>query len=242
MATREPRYSGILVDNYDTLLQAWPHSGEMHRRLGKTIATHFRKHKGKAINVVEIGSGRGEATKYILEYEQRSKVIAIDPSDRMQEELATNFKSYISQGRLFPIRTKVLDCLELCAGQMDVLASAWALHNFPREERRKILKTGYEAMFPGALYLCMDKFVSDDPRKERRSLQVAVDRYRSISQKNKWPAGLAEAIIEHEVQDHQEPFVMRENEALQDLRDAGFSKPRIVKRIERDALVIAYKK
>jgi len=235
---QQSRYSGILNEQIDIALKAYPHYKKLRKELAK-IYQDYEVTDGFS-RAAEIGCGSGATTKYVL------KKASLELPMRVLFALDNDIK--------------MLNCLEKKIGwkeglvllhfdayhwlsngkesTLDTIYSSWVLHNFDKDYLNKVLSTSYRKLKPWGVFISLDKIGLDDKVKDEELFQNQISR---INKKLSGYPELRDALIKHEYEDMTPEFIMRESETLEQLRRIGFRNCRIVKRIERDAILVAEK-
>jgi ubiquinone/menaquinone biosynthesis C-methylase UbiE len=128
----------------------------------------------------------------------------------------------------------------LTSDSVDILASAYTLHNFHIDYRRQVLAEIYRVLKPGGKFVNGDRYALDDISAHTRSIQQEVGGYfKVLTEINR--LDLLEHWIVHLFNDESENHVMRESVALAQMAEAGFRDIDLQQRMEVNALVTAVK-
>ncbi len=223
---KKVRYSGNLQKyNSEILRFGSPYGVSWH------IAALEMQSRGLGgAHVLEFGCGEGHASRVLLEQTNITMdLVDIEPKMvRAAKEKLSEFDHRIS---LFAC--DVHDYLRGAASGEghQVIFSSFVMHNFPREERRMLLKECRNAMKPGGTFILND---SIPPRYgDNKLLAMQLHRYRFL------PDGVREQIIAHVKEDATAPYYMPEAQITHDLAEAGFSYIKLIDRVDREALIFA---
>jgi SAM-dependent methyltransferase len=128
------------------------------------------------------------------------------------------------------------DALEYLAkaGGYDIVFAAWTLHNFPQDDKKKLLTAIRENLANGGTFILLDKVYPMTGQQELLEHQNA--RYRKYL-----PSDVAQAIITHEIEDASDAFRMDQDTPLATFSKVGFASAEILDRIERDVILVAKK-
>ena len=231
-------FSGIIGQEYDMLKQLSPLATEMSRLVGIAVSAYPAT---AALNVVELGGGTGITTLSILTAQDAVNVFSIDNEPAMQRQAKTNLQQWVDDGRLVFCDDDALNALNnLADNSVDIVASAYTLHNFIDTYRRDVIGEIFRVLKPGGRFINGDRYALDDMAKHTRLIQQEVSRYFSVLT-GAAKLDLLEHWIVHLFSDESENHVMRESTALQQLREAGFYGINLSHRVEVNALVTAIK-
>lgn len=244
MSDKKHRYdamfSGIIGHDYEMLNLICPLATEMSRLVGAVVA-EYPEINTKKLKIVELGGGTGITTLSILTAREAATVFSIDNEPTMQNQAKKHLKKWADEGRLFFCSDDALTALEnLATDSIDIVASAYTLHNFQNIYRQKVVEEIFRVLKPGGQFINGDRYALDDISRHTRVVQQEVGGYfKILKEANK--LDLLESWIVHLLSDESEDHVMRESIALNQLRQAGFSQIRLSHRMEANALVTAIK-
>lgn len=233
-------FSGLIGQDYDMLRELAPMSVTMSHLVGTTVEA-FQHTQARPLSVLELGGGTGITTLAILLAAPDVSVTSVDNEPVMQEQAKRNLSQWHDQGRLHFTTHDALSALQLVSPcSVDVLASAYTLHNFPADYRNQTLTEIFRVLKPGGLFVNGDRYALDDMDVHTRTIQEEVSRYfRILTAANK--LALLEHWIVHLFSDESANHIMREAEALAQLAATGFTRIQLSHRAEVNALVTAYK-
>lgn len=232
------RYSGILNEQIDIALKAYPH----YKTLRKVLAKIYQDYgiTDGFSRAVEIGCGSGATTKYVLKKASLGLpmrvLFALDNDLKMLDCLE---KKIGWKDGLILLHFDAYDWLS--SGRentLDTIYSSWVLHNFDKDYLNKVLTASYRKLKPWGVFISLDKIGLDDKVKDEELFQNQITRINKTLSKH--PA-LKDAMIKHEYEDMTPEFILHETEFLNQIREIGFRNCRIAKRIERDAILVAEK-
>ena len=233
-------FSGVIGQDYDTLNLICPLATEMSRLVGIAVSGHAAKTTGN-LNVVELGGGTGITTLSLLTASDKLSILSIDNEPVMQGQAKKHLGKWITEGKLTFSGDDALTALKnIAADSVDIVASAYTLHNFLDSYRKEVMQQIFRILKPGGQFINGDRYGLDDISKHTRTIQEEVSGYfKVLTRINK--LDVLEHWIVHLFNDESENHVMRETAALDQLRDAGFSEIKLAHRLEVNALVTAVK-
>jgi tRNA (cmo5U34)-methyltransferase len=233
-------FSGVIGQDYEMLNLICPLATEMSRLVGAMVAEYPERSTDK-LKIVELGGGTGITTLSILTAREATTVFSIDNEPTMQSQAKKHLKKWADEERLFFCSDDALTALEnLATDSVDIVASAYTLHNFQNTYRQKVIEEIFRVLKPGGQFINGDRYSLDDISKHTRVVQQEVSGYFKILTKaNK--LDLLESWIVHLFNDESENHIMRESLALNQLREIGFSQINLSHRMEANALVTAIK-
>ncbi|MGZ5532645.1 MAG: methyltransferase domain-containing protein, partial [Methylomonas sp.] len=231
-------FSGLIGQDYQMLKLICPLATEMSRLVGEAVSDYCRE-KSDAARVVELGGGTGITTLSILSADDRLTVLSVDKEPIMQKQARRNLQQWADAGRLEFCEADALTVLHgLAAESVDLIASAYTLHNFQTDYRQQVIQEMFRVLKPGGRFINGDRYALDDISVHTRNIQQEVGGYfKVLTDINR--LDLLEQWIIHLFGDESENCIMRESAALQQLAHAGFRQIELNQRMETNALVTA---
>ncbi|NOS76218.1 MAG: class I SAM-dependent methyltransferase [Methyloglobulus sp.] len=232
-------FSGVIGQDYEMLKLICPLMTEMSRLVGKTV--HDHPTTLDQLSVVELGGGTGITTLALLTARKGLHIVSIDNEATMQNQAKQNLKVWHDEGRVTFNNQDALSALQaMPSASVDVIASAYTLHNFLDSYRQEVIHECYRVLKPGGQFINGDRYAFDDISQHTRVIQEEVAGYfKVLTGINR--LDLLEHWIVHLFSDESENHVMRQSVALQQIQDAGFTDICLTHRMEVNALVTALK-
>lgn len=233
-------FAGIIGQDYQMLKLICPFAAEMSRLVGEAVG-EFCGGKAESVRVLELGGGTGITTLSLLMSDPNLHVLSVDNEPTMQNQAKQNLQQWVDQGRLAFSAADALGALQnLADGSVDIVASAYTLHNFEASYRRQAIQEIARVLKPGGRFINGDRYALDDIDAHTRTTQREVAGYFDVLTKlNR--LDLLEHWIIHLFSDESENHIMREAVALQQLEEAGFGPVRVELRQDVNALLVACK-
>lgn len=236
---RESAFSGILGRDYELLKVLSPLAAEMSRLVGEALA-HFSS-PSSPLQVLEIGGGTGITTLSLLMARDNAQIISVDSAATMQNQAKQHLLQWTEAGRLRFCLQDALEALrDMHSDSVDVIASAYTLHNFQDDYRQKVIAEIFRVLKPGGQFINGDRYALDDPSEHTRLIQEEVRHYFKVLI-DLQRLDLLEQWIVHLFSDESEQHVMRETKALKQLSAVGFTHVKLSHRQQVNALVTALK-
>lgn len=233
-------FSGVIGQEYEMLELICPLATEMSRLVGEEVK-QYASLQAKPVHVVELGGGTGITTLSILLADEKLSVTSIDNEPTMQSKAQDSLNQWVKGGRLKFSADDALTALKVIqSNSVDVVASAYTLHNFLHEYRTDVHQQIYRILKPGGKFINGDRYGLDDISKHTATIQNEVAGYfKVLTQLNK--LDVLEHWIIHLFNDESDNHVMRESVALEQLSLIGFTQITLSSRMEVNALVTAIK-
>ncbi len=236
----EDMFAGVIGQEYQLLKLICPLATEMSRLVGEQV-NRYAQDCSDPLNVVELGGGTGITTLAILLAEEKLSVLSVDNAPTMQRQAEQSLKDWVATGRLKFSAADALSALEsLDANSVDLVASAYTLHNFEQDYRRQVYQQIYRVLKPGAQLINGDRYALDDISEHTRLTQQEVAGYfKVLTELNK--LDVLEHWIIHLFNDESENHIMREAVAIAQLEQSGFNNIKLTERKQVNALLTADK-
>ncbi len=240
MTDIDAAFSGPIGQEYELLKLICPFAAEMSRLVGREVSECSRNKDGVR-SVVELGGGTGITTLSILSASENVRVLSIDNEPTMQNQAKQVLGRWESDGRLSFGTDDALSALKtLGDSSVDVVASAYTLHNFEADYRKCVLEDSYRVLKPGGRFINGDRYALDDIDRHTKNTQREVAGYfKVLSEINR--LDLLENWIIHLFSDESENHIMRESVARRQMAEAGFGQIELKLRQDVNALITAVK-
>ena len=240
-AQLDAMFSGVIGQEYDTLKLICPLAAKMSRLVGETVENYAAVNPNQTLSVLELGGGTGITTLSILLAAELLNVMSVDSEPAMQSQAKQSLHQWVEQGRLsFDARDALSILKNTASDSVDIMASAYTLHNFLDIYRAEVITEIYRVLKPGGLFINGDRYGLDDISAHTRTIQNEVSGYfKALININK--LDVLEHWIVHLFSDESENHVMRETFSLQQLKQAGFKEVSLSNRCQVNALVTAVK-
>lgn len=233
-------FSGVIGQDYELLNLICPLATKMSRLVGVAASAYAEQTTG-TLNVVELGGGTGITTLALLTASDKFNILSIDNEPVMQDQAKKHLHKWAEEGKLAFCCDDALTALtNIATSSVDIVASAYTLHNFLDTYREEVIQQIFRVLKPGGQFINGDRYGLDDVSLHTRTIQHEVGGYfKVLTRLNK--LDVLEHWIVHLFSDESENHVMRETVALNQLRTAGFNDVNLSHRLEVNALVTAIK-
>lgn len=239
-AHAERLFSGAIGANYDVLELLCPAAAELSRRVGVVVAGIPSK-PSATLAGVEIGCGTGITTLALLDGRPDLDLTAFDNEPTMLDQAQCNLAAALGSGRLHLVEADALTGLrDLASASVDVVASAYTIHNFVDDYRSLVLAEIFRVLRPGGTFVNGDRYALDDACEQTRLTQTEARHYMQVLL-GIGRTDLLEQWILHLFSDASPERVMRLAPALERMREIGFEPIEILFRENFDTLVDARK-
>lgn len=233
-------FSGAIGQEYHALSLICPLAVQMSRLVGDAVAT-YNQTRPQPLKVVELGGGTGITTSAILAASKNLTVTSIDNEPAMQSQAKSNLQQWQEQGRVnFSGHDALAALKKLPSASVDIVASAYTLHNFLDSYRAQVIAEIFRVLKSGGQFINGDRYGLDDVSTHTLSIQNELAGYFKVfTAQNR--LDLLEQWTIHLFSDESENHLMRESFSLTQLAQAGFVNIELSHRAEVNALVTAFK-
>ena len=234
-------FSGVIGQEYQTLKLICPLATHMNHLVSIAVAEYANSHPDQALSVLELGGGTGITTLSILLASESVNIVSVDSEPTMQNQAKQSLKQWVEQGRVtFDGRDALSALKNTATASIDIMASAYTLHNFLNIYRAEVISEIYRVLKPGGQFINGDRYALDDISAHTRTVQNEIAGFfKALIAVNK--LDVLEHWIVHLFADESENHVMRESFSLQQLEQAGFTAVSLSNRCGVNALVTALK-
>ena len=236
----EAMFSGVIGKEYHALSLICPLAAQMSRLVGEAVADYSKNHS-HTLNIVELGGGTGITSSAILSASENMVLTSVDNEPTMQQQAQHSLQHWHEQGRLIFSANDALTALkQLPSNSVDIVASAYTLHNFLHDYRAQVIAEIFRVLKVGGQFINGDRYGLDDISAHTLTVQNELAGYFKVfTAQNR--LDLLEQWTIHLFCDESENHLMRESVALAQLTDAGFVDIELSHRAEINALVTAFK-
>lgn len=239
--TAELLFDGPIADEYNLLKLICPPAAEISRRVGEFVGAWVPPYFCSRLNLLEIGCGTGITTMHLAACRDILEIVSVDNAPAMLSQARQNLARELDNGRLSLIEMDALSyLLELPDASVDVVASAYTLHNFLNGYRRRVLEEILRVLKPGGLFVNGDRYAIDDAAEQLKNTQEEVKDYFRIFLEMNRP-DLLEQWVVHLFSDESEEHIMHLKPALEAMAEIGFHDIACHFRESSNALVSARK-
>lgn len=220
--TAEHLFHGPIADEYNLLKKICPSAAEMSRKVGEFIDGWAPPYPYDRLNLLEIGCGTGITTTHLLASRHPAEIVSIDNEPAMLSQARQNLAASLKEGRLKLVENDALTYLQgVPEESVDIVASAYTLHNFLNGYRRRVLEEILRVLKPGGLFVNGDRYAVDDQEQHLRNTQEEVRGWFRVFLDMNRP-DLLEHWIVHLFSDESEDHIMRLQPALDAMAEIGF--------------------
>lgn len=181
-------------------------------------------------SIIELGCGEGDLTAYLLKVIPNLQLEVLDVSPEMLLSAKEKLKEYTD--RLVFVQSDANDYLKSKGDQVyDFILSAWTIHNFLWDDKKKIFAQIFASLKPGGMMFLMDKIYEDNPQNAQVSYDMQIARYKKLGDL------VRDDMLAHEIQDFSPDYKMSETPTREVLEKIGFKNFSIIDRVGRDVVI-----
>lgn len=233
-------FAGVIGQEYQMLKLICPQAAEMSRLVGEAVAD-YATDKAEALQVLELGGGTGITSLAILAAEPCLHLLSVDNEPKMQNQAKHNLGAWVAEGRLRFSGDDALSALRsLASNSIDLIATAYTLHNFRADYRQQVIQEMFRVLKPGGQFINGDRYALDDISAHTRNTQAELAGYFKVLTEIERLDVLEHWVI-HLFNDESENHIMREGIAIAQMTAAGFTSIQLSERQDVNLLLTANK-
>jgi SAM-dependent methyltransferase len=230
------RFEGVIGTDYELI----PQAVQGYLDLQEDLADRIRIRYDKPL-VVDVGVGTGITTEVIANSVPGCCVLGVDCEQSMVTQARHRLASIPAAKATHLVVSDALDFLRgLAAESVDVVASAFVLHNCLAAYRALLEVEILRVLRPGGMFINCDKYAPDNRQEYVRALTDQLIRYDVLRDCGR--EDLRRIWIEHEIEDQDPQRIMWTKQALSNMRRVGFVDVSLVRRIGQYAIVTSGKR
>ncbi len=236
----DKRFSWLAGQEYDLRAKAVPHHEAMQTLLATTLFDLLWKDFPWEWYVIEVWCGTWYTTKKILAQKQCAGVVAVDNEPIMLVQAKRELAIEHTLRKVHFYEFDALEFLRDCLHTTSNIVSAMTIHNFDKVYRTKVLEKIYERLVPQWIFINADKYALDDPAEHQKTLDRQIVQFQKVAQEYNNPAFEKERTA-HYLRDNQPDLLMKQQEAIDEMKKIGFRDIQIIFREQMEAILVARK-
>ena len=225
----------ILFDNeaktYDLIESMFPIMKELYVLASQQLAQHVQV--GTPRSVLDIGAGTGQNALPLLQKNPDIHLTLVDINAAMLDQAKDALQEY--KTRTTFIVADALDYVKNTGDRFSTVTSAYTIHNWPPEDRRRFFDLLPTCLLPNALFIGVDKYTAPDEYQHQTDLGWKLEMFKEFDKIGR--CDLRKEWETHYLADDKIRFSEYEQTNL--LHEAGFSNVTWNARRRLDALVVA---
>ncbi len=227
----DKRFANRIGVEYNLFPLAAPHYNELQFKLAELII----KYKVKNPIILEIGCGTGLTTTELHKARPDAKIVAIDAEEIMVKQA----KSFLADNKIEIVWIDALEYLKKLESQsLDIVVSAFCLHNTPLKYRREVFEEISRVLKPNGLCINGDKIALDNEEAHKKTLEKQIEAF-AVFKNTEYPE-LQEEWTKHYLED--DKTKLTEKEQMELLKLAGCQDIKMKQRWLMDAIYVGIKK
>jgi ubiquinone/menaquinone biosynthesis C-methylase UbiE len=219
----EHLFHGSFAEEYQLLHRICPPAAEMSRRVADFVANWQSPEPSGPLNLLELGCGTGITTSALLGSRSDVRVLSVDNAPAMLSQARAHLAESISDGRLELRQIDALGALQsIESDSIDIVASAYTLHNFLFGYRHQVLAEIRRVLKPDGVFVNGDRYALDDSAAHLAATQEELRGYFRVFLGEMKRPDLLEQWVVHLFSDESEEHIMRLTPALEEMAALGF--------------------
>ncbi|MBM4202140.1 MAG: class I SAM-dependent methyltransferase [Gammaproteobacteria bacterium] len=238
----EHLFKGAFAEEYNFLSRICPAAPQMSERVAQFVARWRTPVPQASLKLLELGCGTGITTNFLAGSRTDLHILAVDNAPAMLSQAREFMAAQVAEGRLDIREIDALGALgELPDGSIDIVASAYTLHNFLHGYRRRVLAEIFRVLRPGGVFVNGDRYAMDDPAEHLENTQNELRGYFRVFLDELNRPDLLEQWVIHHFSDESEEHLMRLRPSLEEMAALGFTDTHVHFRDKVNTLVSGVK-
>ncbi|MDP1813208.1 MAG: class I SAM-dependent methyltransferase [Leadbetterella sp.] len=222
----------------DTIRKSMPHYDQMQALIGSTLSQEAAKSIQENILVLEIGTGTGFTAREIVSADKRISLVSVDNEGQMIAEAKENLQEDFEAGRIQFEKADALSFLQNVPDEhFDSIASGFAIHNFEKTYREKVLQEVYRVLKTDGVFVNADKLLPDNPEEFQQEYAWQMEMFQNAQVDEV----TRKAWLDHYEFDNRPDIAIGESEMVNILEKAGFKEVEISNCHHLEVLLVAKK-
>ena len=238
----EHLFHGAFADEYHFLQRICPPAAVMSRLVGEFVRDWAATNDERPLSVLELGCGTGFTTRHLLYARPDMRLLSVDNAPAMLNQAREFLADAVAAGRLELREADALAALRSLPDQsVDIVASAYTLHNFLFGYRHQVLAEILRVLKPGGVFVNGDRYAMNDAATHLANTQAELTGYFRILLDEMQRPDLLEQWVLHHFSDESEEHIMKLSPALEEMGELGFEAIKVHFRETVNALVSGVK-
>ena len=235
-------FEGAFAEEYHFLERICPPAAAMSRRVGDFVRDWVAPTDSRPLELLELGCGTGITTRHLLHSRPDARILSVDNAPAMLNQARGFLADAVAEGRLTFREIDALGALQsLPDASVDIVASAYTLHNFLLGYRHRVLAEILRVLRPGGVFANGDRYAMDDPAAHLANTQAELGGYFRILLEEMRRPDLLEQWVIHHFSDESEEHLMKLSPQLAEMTELGFESVQVHFRETVNALVSGVK-
>lgn len=160
--TAEKLFSGPIGEEYEMLKRICPAAADVSRRVGEFVAGWTPRLPAESLSLLELGCGTGVTTLNLIHARPDTIMTSVDNEPTMLNQARRNLAEVLEHGRLRLVENDALSHLrDTPSASVDIVATAYTLHNFLNGYRLRVLEEIFRVLKPGGIFVNGDRYAPD---------------------------------------------------------------------------------
>ncbi|RQW77390.1 MAG: class I SAM-dependent methyltransferase [Methylococcus sp.] len=238
----EHHFHGAFADEYHFLQRICPPAAVMSRLVGEFVRDWAAPGHDRQLSVLELGCGTGFTTRHLLLGRTDIRLLSVDNAPAMLNQAREFLADAVEAGRLELREADALGALRSQPDQsVDIVASAYTLHNFLFGYRHQVLAEILRVLRPGGVFVNGDRYAMEDAAAHLANTQTELTGYFRILLDEMQRPDLLEQWVLHHFSDESEEHLMKLSPQLAEMTELGFESLQVHFRETVNALVSGVK-
>jgi tRNA (cmo5U34)-methyltransferase len=165
-------FSDTLTNEYELFSLVCPHHDAMQKSMVQEIVVYTQINSLKKPIFLDLGCGYGFSSILLAKELPDATYILNDIDEPLLTTALQNLSHVSTQSCLGDFETITKNIAD---SSIDVVYTAWVIHNFPKEKRKRVIAEIYRILKPGGMFINLDKIGNAGEQRTRALAQTLID-------------------------------------------------------------------
>lgn len=165
-------FSDTLTNEYELFSLVCPHHDDLQKRMASTVIAHVKDNSLEKPILFDVGCGYGFSSTEVAKELPSATYLLNDIDEPLLATALQNLYHVSTQSYRGDVEIIIADIAD---SSVDVVYTAWVIHNFPKEKRKRVIKEIHRILKPGGMFINLDKIGNAGEQRTRALAQTLID-------------------------------------------------------------------